>query len=206
MPYRNHFKKDKVLKLLMRQQGFYKLEPRKNVCLRLCASIISQQLSTKVAAVIYDRFLTVLKKKNPKPADILALDHEVLRSIGLSNSKAVYIKNVCHFFLENKLTDARLNRMSNEELLTLLTRIKGVGQWTVEMILMFTLARQDVFSAGDLGLQKAMIRLYDIEYTNTKELTQKIIEISNDWKPYRTYACRYLWEYLDSPLVPVSKT
>lgn len=187
------------MKALIKQQGVYIIEQKKHVCLQLCASIMGQQLSTKVAAVIYQRFLNLFKAKHPKPADILGVPHEALRGIGLSNAKAVYIKNVCTFFLEHKLTDAKIYTLSNEEILALLTQIKGVGQWTVEMLLMFTLARPDVFSTGDLGLQKAIVKLYQLEYANTRELCEKMSRIADQWSPYRTYACRYLWRSLDAP-------
>ncbi|MCH5597612.1 DNA-3-methyladenine glycosylase family protein [Niabella ginsengisoli] len=203
MPYRKHLNKDKILKAVIKQQESHTLEVRKNMCLHICASIMSQQLSTKVAAVIYARFLNLFKSKNPKPAVILDVSHEQLRSIGLSNSKAVYIKNVCQFFIEHKLTDAKLYKLSNEELIELLTQIKGVGKWTVEMILMFALGREDVFSTGDFGIQKAMIQLYHIQYTNQKDLIEQMIAISNKWSPYRSYACKHLWRYLDVPLIPV---
>ncbi|GAB3416968.1 DNA-3-methyladenine glycosylase family protein [Niabella aquatica] len=203
MPYRKHFYKDKVLSALMKQQGHHVINKKKNVCLQLCASVMSQQLSTKVATVIFSRFLQLFTTKIPGPPDILAVPHETLRSIGLSNAKALYIKNICRFFIDNKLTDAKLGKMSNEELMALLTQIKGVGQWTVEMLLMFALGREDVFSAGDLGLQKAMTRLYQIEYASLKELVHKMEQIAAAWRPYRTYACRYLWQYLDTPLVPL---
>ena len=88
--------------------------------------------------------------------------------------------------------------MSNDEVLALLTQIKGVGKWTTEMILMFALGRQDVFSSGDLGLQKAMIQLYKIEHGNKKELEEKMHLIASNWAPYRTYACLYLWKYFDN--------
>ncbi|MCH5718689.1 DNA-3-methyladenine glycosylase family protein [Niabella hibiscisoli] len=191
------------MKALIKTQGVYVIEPQKNVCLQLCASIMSQQLSTKVATVIYNRFLQLFKSKSPKPADILQVPHETLRGIGLSNAKAQYVKNVCHFFIEHQLTDARLYKKSNDEILALLTQIKGVGQWTVEMLLMFTLARPDVFSTGDLGLQKAIVKLYNVEYANQKELFEKMNTIANTWAPYRTYACRYLWRALDMPLIPL---
>lgn len=191
------------MKALVKAQGVYIIEPKKNVCLQLCASIMSQQLSTKVAAVIFSRFLGLFKSKSPKPADILEVPHETLRSIGLSNAKALYVKNVGNFFMEHRLTDAKLYKMSNEEVLSLLTQIKGVGQWTVEMLLMFTLARPDVFSTGDLGLQKAIIKLYNVEFTSQKELLEKMNLIAANWSPYRTYACRYLWRALDMPLIPV---
>ncbi len=191
------------MKALVKAQGVYIIEPKKNVCLQLCASIMSQQLSTRVAAVIFSRFLGLFKSKSPKPADILEVPHETLRSIGLSNAKALYVKNVGNFFMEHRLTDAKLYKMSNEEVLSLLTQIKGVGQWTVEMLLMFTLARPDVFSTGDLGLQKAIIKLYNVEFTSQKELLEKMNLIAANWSPYRTYACRYLWRALDMPLIPV---
>lgn len=191
------------MKALVKTQGLYIIEQKKNVCLQLCASIMSQQLSTKVATVIYNRFLNLFKSKSPKPAAILQVPHETLRSIGLSNAKALYVKNVCSFFIEQKLTDARLYKMSNDEILSLLTQIKGVGQWTVEMLLMFTLARPDVFSTGDLGLQKAIIKLYNVEYANQKDLFEKMNNIASKWSPYRTYACRYLWRALDAPLIPL---
>lgn len=203
MPYRKHLSKDKILKDVVKKHGQQTIIIRKNVCLQICASITSQQLSTKVAAVIYDRFLNLFTTKSPKPKDILAATHEQLRSIGLSNAKATYIKNVCNFFIENNITDSKIYKMSNDELLTLLTQIKGVGKWTVEMILMFSLAREDVFSITDLGLQKAMIQLYDIKYKNQKELFEKMILIAEKWSPYRSYACKYLWRYLDTPLVPL---
>ena len=203
MPYRKHLNKDKVLKALVKQQGHHVIDKKKNICLQLCASVMSQQLSTKVAAIIFSRFLQLFKTKTPKPQDILAVPHETLRGIGLSNAKALYIKNICRFFIDNKLTDAKLDKLGNEELMALLTRIKGVGQWTVEMLLMFALGREDVFSAGDFGVQKAMIRLYQIEYASSKELAMKMILIAERWSPYRTYACRHLWKYLDTPLVPL---
>jgi DNA-3-methyladenine glycosylase II len=104
---------------------------------------------------------------------------------------------VCKFFIENKITDARLHKMSNEEVMDLLTQIKGVGKWTVEMILMFTLGRQDVFAIDDLGIQQSIIKLYKIDNSDKKLMKEKILQISGKWSPYRTYACRYLWGWKD---------
>ena len=114
MPYRKHLNKDKVLKALVKQQGHHVIDKKKNICLQLCASVMSQQLSTKVAAVIFSRFLQLFKTKTPKPQDILAVPHETLRGIGLSNAKALYIKNICRFFIDNKLTDTKLDKLGNE--------------------------------------------------------------------------------------------
>ncbi|MDN3659542.1 DNA-3-methyladenine glycosylase [Ferruginibacter paludis] len=193
-----HLNKDKKLKKIIALQEPYVLVKRKNVYLHLCSSIMSQQLSTKVAAVIYDRFLNLYKNKKPTPQQIIDTPVETLRSIGLSNAKAQYVQNVCRFFIEEKITDAKLYKMNNEDLIHYLSSIKGVGQWTVEMILMFTLGREDVFALDDLGIQQGVARLYQLDMTDKKALKEKMREISAKWSPYRTYACRYLWGWKDN--------
>jgi DNA-3-methyladenine glycosylase II len=192
-----HLSKDKKLKTIIDLQTPYILEKRTKVYLRLCASILSQQLSTRVSEVLYKRFLHLYKGKEPTAQQILETPATVFRSIGFSNAKASYVHNVCRFFIENKITDARLNNMSNDEVLDLLTQIKGVGKWTVEMILMFTLGREDVFAMDDLGLKNSVIKLYKIKGTDKKLLREKIEKISLKWSPYRTYASRYLWGWKD---------
>lgn len=193
-----HLSKDKKLKKIIALQELYVLERRKDVYLHLCSSIMSQQLSTKVAAVIYSRFLTLYKNKKPTPQQIIDTPVETLRSIGLSNAKAQYIQNVCRFFIEEKITDAKLIKMSNEELIKYLSAIKGVGQWTVEMILMFTLGREDVFALDDLGIQQSIAKLYGLDATDKKALKITMLQLSAKWSPYRTYACRYLWGWKDN--------
>lgn len=205
MVHRTHLSKDKKLKKLVEAQEEYKLIRKKNIHLHLCGSIISQQLSTKVAEVIYTRFLKLFNKKTPTPGDILNVPFDMLRSIGLSNAKANYVQNVCRFFTKNKITDVRLHKMSNEEFVAFITQIKGIGQWTAEMQLMFTLGREDVFSTGDLGIQQAMIRLYKLDGSNKKNLQIQMLEIAEKWKPYRTYACRYLWDWKDNEPSPKKK-
>ena len=198
MPHLVHLAKDKKLHKIIQLQEKYILQKRNNVHLHICASIISQQLSTKVAAVIYARFLALFKKKNPSPKDIISIPFDQLRSIGLSNAKTNYVLNVCNFFIDNKLTDARLHKMGDEELIEYLVQIKGIGRWTAEMILMFTLGREDVFAVDDLGIQQAMIRLYKLDADNKKEMQQQMLKISAKWSPFRTYACRYLWGWKDN--------
>jgi DNA-3-methyladenine glycosylase II len=192
-----HLSRDKKLKTIMDVQQPFTLVKRNKVYLRLCASILSQQLSTRVSEVLYKRFLHLYKGKEPTAQQILETPAIVFRSIGFSNAKASYVHNVCRFFIENKITDARLNNMSNDEVLNLLTQIKGVGKWTVEMILMFTLGREDVFAMDDLGLKNSVIKLYKIKETDKKLLREKIEKISLKWSPYRTYASRYLWGWKD---------
>lgn len=198
MQHIEHLSKDKKLREIISLQDPYSLVKGKDVYLSLCKSIVSQQLSTKVASVIYNRFLDLYKKRKPTAQQIIDTPVEKLRSVGLSNAKASYLQNVSHFFIEEKLTDAKLHKMTDEEVIEKLTQIKGVGKWTVEMILMFTLGREDVFALDDLGIQQSIAKLYSWNTTDKKELREKMITVSNKWKPYRTYACRYLWGWKDN--------
>lgn len=202
MPHIAHLTKDKKLATIIAQQPKYVLKRRKNVYLHLCHSIMSQQLSTKVADVFQQRFMNLFATTNPSAADILAIPFETLRGIGLSNAKANYVQNICRFFMEHNITDAQLYKMNEEELIALLTQIKGVGRWTVEMVLMFTLGRDDVFAVDDLGIQQAICKLYKVDAADKKAMKGKMLRISKKWSPYRTYACRYLWGWKDnSPTV-----
>jgi DNA-3-methyladenine glycosylase II len=193
-----HLSKDKKFKKILELQQPFILQSRKKVYLHLCSSIISQQLSTKVARVIFQRFLDLYGKKEPTAQEILNTPVEKFRSIGFSNAKASYVHNVCKFFVEHNLTDAKICKMSNEEIIDLLTQIKGVGKWTVEMILMFTLGREDVFAVDDLGIQQSITKLYKLDSSDKKLMKEKMLQISAKWSPYRTYACRYLWGWKDS--------
>ena len=148
--------------------------------------------------VLYKRFLDLYGGKEPSRAANFRNAGNCFSSIGFSNAKASYVHNVCRFFIDNKITDARLYKMSNDEVLDLLTQIKGVGKWTVEMILMFTLGREDIFAMDDLGLKQSVIKLYNIKETDKKLLREKIEKISLKWSPYRTYACKYLWGWKDT--------
>ena len=195
--YIPHLSKDKKLKKLIETQQTYAFSVRKKVYLHVCASILSQQLNTKVARVLHKRFLDLYGGKEPSAIQILETPVTVFRSIGFSNAKASYVHNVCRFFIDNNITDAGLYKMSNDEILALLTQIKGVGKWTVEMILMFTLGREDIFAMDDLGLKQSVIRLYNIKETDKKLLREKIEKISLRWSPYRTYASVYLWGWKD---------
>lgn len=198
MKHLNHLNKDKILKKIIASQQPVELVKQKKVYLQLCGSIMSQQLSTKVAAVIFARFINLYKNKNPSPRNIVDTPLETLRGIGLSYAKANYVHNVCRFFIEEKITDAKLHKMSDEALIQYLSQIKGVGQWTVEMILMFTLGRENVFAMDDLGIQQGIKKLYNLETNDKKELRARMLELSDKWSPYRTYACRYLWGWKDN--------
>ena len=198
MKYISHLSKDKRLQKLISQHETFTLKQKKNICIYLCASIMSQQLSTKVATVIYNRFLNLYDGKEPSPEQILETPLTTLRSIGLSNAKANYVQNVARFAIEKGMDTKKLNRMSNEELIEYLTEIKGVGKWTTEMLLMFALGREDVFAVDDLGIQTAMIGLYKLNKEDKKKLKLDMLRISQKWSPYRTYACLHLWRWKDN--------
>lgn len=206
MSHAVHLSKDKKLAKLLAKQEIIELEKRKNICLQLCLSIMSQQLSTSVARVFHNRFNNLFAHGSPSPAAIAAIPFDTLRSIGLSNAKASYVHNVAAFFSEHKITDNRLNKMEDEEIIQLLTQIKGVGRWTVEMILMFSLGREDVFAVDDLGIQQAFCKLYKVDFSDKKNMKTKMIKQAEKWKPYRTYACRYLWAWKDNSPAPTQKT
>lgn len=197
MQYKEHLQKDKRLSKCLGDE-IHELKLHKNIPVRLMASIMSQQLSTKVAKVIFHRFLDLYDKKEPKPQQVLDSSFEELRGIGLSNAKVNYVQNVAAFCIEHKITDKKLLKMSNEEIIELLTQIKGVGKWTVEMLLMFSLGRADVFAVDDLGIQQAMVQLYKLDTSNKKQLKEQMLAISAKWSPYRTYACLHLWKWKDN--------
>ncbi|MBI2275074.1 MAG: DNA-3-methyladenine glycosylase 2 family protein [Bacteroidetes bacterium] len=197
MEYVTHLQKDKKLAKII-GTDLHQLNLHPNIPVRIMSSIISQQLSTKVARVIFQRFLDLYKGKEPKPKQVLDTPAETLRAIGLSNAKVSYVHNVAAFCIEHKITDKKLLAMSNEEIIELLVQIKGIGQWSVEMLLMFTLGREDVFAVDDLGIQQAMTHLYKLDPENKKDMKEKMLKISAKWSPYRTYACLHLWKWKDS--------
>lgn len=201
MKYINHFAKEKVMSRLIGEQGAILLKPKTNICLYLCSSIMSQQLSVKVAAVIYQRFLNLYDGKEPSPQEIMNTPLTTLRGIGLSNAKSTYIHNVARFAAEAGMDNQKLSAMPDEEVIEFLTQIKGVGRWTVEMLLMFALGREDVFAVDDLGIQNAMIRFYKLDNTDKKKLKEAMVKKAKKWSPYRTYACMHLWK----GLVPLPK-
>jgi len=203
MEYLAHLSKDKKLKKLLEGSEPHKLRKRKNICTYLCASIMSQQLSTKVATVIYNRFIALYGGKEPLPQQIIDTPFEKLRGIGLSNAKVNYVKNVAQFELDFGMEAKKLHKMDSEEVIAYLTQIKGVGRWTTEMLLMFALGREDVFAVDDLGIQNAMIRLYKLDNSDKKKLREDLLRISKKWSPYRTYACLHLWQWKDN--TPVKK-
>jgi len=197
MEYIAHLQKDKKLAKII-GEDVHELKLHPNIPVRIMASIISQQLSTKVAKVIFKRFLELYKGKEPKPQQVLDTPFNALRGIGLSNAKVSYVQNVASFCIEHKITDKKLLAICNEEIIDLLVQIKGVGKWSVEMLLMFTLGREDVFAVDDLGIQQAMTKLYKLDAADKKGMKEKMLKLSAKWSPYRTYACLHLWKWKDN--------
>jgi DNA-3-methyladenine glycosylase II len=194
--YISHLSKDKKLARLLEGREPFILSKRRHIYLHLCNSIMGQQLSTKVAATIRKRFMKLFHGI-PSPEQILSTPHETLRSIGLSGAKANYLHNVAKFAIEFGMDYKVFGKMNNEEVIEQLTKIKGVGRWTAEMMLMFTMGREDVIALDDLGIQLSMIDIYKLDKTDKKKLREDMLRISSRWSPYRTFACLHLWRHKD---------
>jgi len=161
----------------------------------LARAIIFQQLSGKAAKTIFDRFCALYpNKKFPLPNDVLKTTDAKLRQVGVSAQKAGYLKDLALKCTDGTINSRRFPRMSDEEIRSHVIAVKGVGPWTADMFLMFTLGRSDVLPTGDLGIQKGMQRLFNMKALPTAEKMQKLSEA---WRPYRTVACWYLWRLAD---------
>lgn len=175
------------------------LKDRGTVYENLLSAIISQQISTSAAVSIKAKFLKAFNGKFPQPKTLLNAKEEKLRGAGLSGQKLSYMKNVAKHFLDEKLDENKFHKMLDREIIDDLVKIKGVGEWTAEMILIFTLKRPDVFSYKDLALVSAVHHLYKInpKKHTPKKLKEKVLKITDSWTPYRSLASRYLWEFND---------
>jgi DNA-3-methyladenine glycosylase II len=198
MKYKYKLYEDIILRQLLENQEEKTLKYEENIFLYLCFSILSQQLSVKVAAVIRQRFLALYPVAEPTPEMVSATPVESFRAIGFSMAKANYVHNVAAFAQNNSLNINSLHNMSDEDIINYLTQIKGVGRWTVEMLLMFALQRENVFAVDDLGIQTAMCKLYGISSDNKKRMKAEMLHTAMQWEPYRSYACLYLWRFKDT--------
>jgi len=156
---------------------------------RLCREIISQQLSSKVADKFLERFILLFPRKQITPKRLLNFSDQKLRGIGISWAKVKYLKDLANKIEKKEISLHNLRDFNDQKIIEELTKVKGIGNWTAEMFLMFSLGREDVFSCGDLGLRKAIEKIYKV--TNLTETKLKTISIR--WSPYRTWACRILW-------------
>jgi DNA-3-methyladenine glycosylase II len=158
-------------------------------------TVISQQLSTRAATAIYRRLIEAVGRRTPRPVDVLRLSPNTLKQAGLSRSKIEYIRNVAEAFRSRRVGHRSFKGMTDAEVVDTLTDIKGIGEWSAHMFMIFALGRLDVFPVGDLGLRNAMGRAYRMRRPpSPKRLTQ----IAEAWRPYRTVGTWYLWESYDN--------
>jgi DNA-3-methyladenine glycosylase II len=158
----------------------------------LCREIIGQQLSTKVARVIFERFKNLFPKKQITATYLIGIKQEALRAIGMSNSKAQFLLDLAQKVENKEISFAKLQKLDDEGVIRELVQVKGIGPWTAEMFLIFSLGREDVFSFGDLGLKNAIKKIYGLTNATNADIAEIVIK----WSPYKSYACRILWKSL----------
>lgn len=190
-----HLSSDPIMATLISQITLIKINPQSEPFNALIRSIVSQQLSVKAANTIYKRFEN---KCGPTPqADrLIKMDIETLRTFGISRQKASYIQNVAQHRIDNPEFWGAIHSLSSEEITQTLIQIKGVGEWTVKMLLIFNLKMPDVFPIKDLIIRNSICNLYSIT-AKGKERTANLLEIGDKWRPFRTRASRYLWAAKD---------
>lgn len=193
----NHFKKnDPKLFAVIQEIGIikpYEIRNSGDYFSDLCESIVGQQLSGKAASTIWGRFLQLMPKKKVTPQNVLKVDTEDMRKAGMSYGKVKYVKDLAQKVKDKEIHLDKLNEMSDQEVIDELVKVKGIGPWTAEMFLMFTLGRPDIFSHGDLGLRNGIKKIYKLE-NPTKDEVEKLCK---KWSPYRSFASRVLWRSLE---------
>ena len=187
-------KKDPRLAKIIMQVGGYNVKITKNRYQSLVEAIISQQLSGFAANSIIKKFKKLSKSKFPKPSDVTKTSDSKLHTTGLSKMKIVYIKELSKKIESKKLNMRKISTKSDEQVIEVLTDVKGIGRWTAEMFLIFSLGRLDVLPVGDLGLKKGIQSMYSLKDLPKKE---QIEQLAESWKPYRTVATWYLWKSLE---------
>lgn len=189
-----HFKAvDPILHGAITGDDWMRLKRRPQRFPALCRIIIGQQVSTKAAAAIYTRFCALFPRKHPTTGGVLVMPEETLRSAGLSTTKCASICDLAAHIEKKRLPLQKLHHYTDEELIAALTQIRGIGRWSAEMFMIFTLGREDIFSPGDLGLRNALHMLYGLPDVPTSQEAEAMAQI---WTPYRSYACRILWDSL----------
>jgi len=191
-------RQDVVLAPVIAQIGACTIRPHKKYYQELVESIISQQLSVKAARTIEQRFCQLFEGSDfPAPQAILAKNIDELRTAGLSRGKATYVRDLAQHVADGKIKFDHLDSLSNEEVIQELTAVKGIGEWTAHMFLMFCMGRLDVLAHGDLGIKNGVQKLYGLDHQPTP---QEIIDLAEKyrWHPYETVACWYIWQALDN--------
>ncbi|SMB98055.1 HhH-GPD family protein [Hymenobacter roseosalivarius DSM 11622] len=191
-----HLRRDPILAAVIDNCHPVVPRPHEDIYLALLKAIVSQQISTKAAAAIWKKVEALFRPDGyPEPSVLVLMSDEELRAAGLSRQKASYLRAIAEYSLENKLDYEFIAGLEEEALTHHLTAIRGVGRWTAQMLQMFALDQPDVFPEGDLGIQNAMRRMYQLEETG-RPLLHRITIIAENWRPYRTLACKYLWQSL----------
>ena len=187
--------RDEKMRVLISKFGRPDFNPKQDYFQSLLRSIVFQQLSGKAANTIYERFVNLIPKTvTLSPKEVLKLDKDEMRKTGLSFQKINYLRNLAYFFENNSFQKKDVERMTDEEISNALTQIKGIGQWTVDMFLMFTLNRADILPYTDLGIQKGFKKIFNMNNLPSKK---EMETHSNIWRPYRTMASWYLWRTVD---------
>lgn len=181
---------DPVMRSIVERVGPYTIEVRGAPYQSLLRAILYQQLAGAAAAAIERRFLAMFDGAIPRPEQLATVSDEELRSVGISRQKAGYIRSIAEHFASGELSDRKLLRASDEEIIEQVTRIKGVGRWTADMLLMFCIGRPDVLPVGDLGVQNSMRLAYGLE---APPKADEMLEIAEAWRPYRSAGSWYLW-------------
>ncbi len=191
-------KVDPLLTPIAKRAGLPHINPHHNYYQELVESIISQQISVKAAASILAKFRALFDGSDfPTPEAILEKSHEQLRSAGLSGQKANYIQDLAVHVLDGSLKFDNLDDLSNDEIIKELVAVKGIGEWTAHMFLIFSMGRLDVLAVGDLGIRMSAMKLYGLPTVPTPAEVTKLAA-DKKWHPYETVACYYLWHNLDN--------
>jgi len=190
-----HLKKDPRMKRVLAMLALEKRERPTDPFEALVRSIIYQQLSGKAAGTILGRFLEYFPKRKPTPKAILKLKDAQFRAVGISGQKMEYLRDLAKRFTDGTVVPKKFPKMTDEEIREHLIAVKGIGRWTADMFLMFTLHRPDVLPTGDLGIQKGFQRLFGL-----KKLpgAKKMETLAKPWAPHRTVASLYLWRIVDA--------
>lgn len=188
---------DPVLARVIAASPLPEFVPHKNYYQALVNSIIGQQLSVKAAASIKQRFINLFDDHFPSPQQILLKNIDELRSAGLSRAKAVYIQDLARRIIDGAVQFETIDQLTNEEIVAELTTVKGIGEWTVHMFLMFCVGRQDVLPVGDLGIKNGIKQLYGFDHLPTSADVQTIAS-KNNWHPYESIASWYIWRSLNN--------
>lgn len=187
---------DPVLFDLIKRHGPCRLKPHTDHYGELVSSIVGQQLSVGAAAAIWLRVLALFNGKMPTPAQLIALSDDQLRACGLSRPKVSYVKDLARHVLDKRLDLDHIVTMPNEQLIKQLTAVKGIGQWSAHMFMIFGLGRLDILPTGDLGIRKALMAHYRLPRLPDPAMCQAIAN-ENGWNPYESVACWYLWKSMD---------